>query len=251
MRLCRVWVHEMEASEQWHNIRMECWFERLPMVEFLIQCAQHLQVPPIVKYSALSLFADRFFPSLPPFLKGGNSSSWLLRPLTESTFHLFVLISLWISTKIHDSQPLSVACFKFLADKNIKEQHFTTRNFLEAEVLFMQVLDFEIGTTNIAFLFLEDLWVQFKGVAKVGELISIEACMEIMDLLYEKEEMSVLFRSPHSIAAAILVVSYVITVPKQKWEFPVLAWVNFVTSCKEDDMIKMVTVILKHVLEPC
>ncbi|KAL2339364.1 hypothetical protein Fmac_007304 [Flemingia macrophylla] len=231
-------------------MEMECWFERLPMVEFLIQSSHHLQLSPIVKYSALSLFADRFFPSVPAFIKGGNSSSWLLRPVTESAFHLFVLISLWISTKIHDSQPLSVACFKSLADTSIKEQHFTTRNFLQAEVLFMQVLNFEIGTTNIAFLFLEDLWIQFKGVAKVGELLSIEACMEVMDLLYEKEEMSVLFRSPHSIAAAILVVSYVITVPKQKWEFPVLGWVNFVTSCKEDDMIKMVTVILKHVLVP-
>lgn len=97
--------------------------------------------------------------------------------------------------------------------------------------------------------------VEFRGVAKVGDFISIEACMEIMDLLYEKEDMSFLFRSPHSLAASILVyslhnfkipsnisykaykllllqnfnillqvVSYVITVPKQKWEFPVLAW---------------------------
>ncbi|TKY69059.1 Cyclin-J18 protein [Spatholobus suberectus] len=203
---------------------MECGCERLPLVEFLIQSAQHLQVAPIVKYSALSFFADRFFPFLPAFIEGGNSWSWLLRPVTESTLQLFVLISLWISTKIHESQPLSVTCFKSLADTSIKEQHFTTQNFLEAvlvlqEVLFMQVLNFEIGTTNVAFLFLEDLWIQFKGVAKVGELISIEACMEIMDLLYEKEEMSFLFRSPHSLAASVLVVSYVMTVPKQNGSF--------------------------------
>ncbi|MCI70859.1 cyclin-J18-like, partial [Trifolium medium] len=43
-----------------------------------------------------------------------------------------------------------------------------------------------------------------------------------MDLLYEKEETSFFYRSPHSLAASILVVSYVMTVPKQKWEFPVL-----------------------------
>jgi hypothetical protein len=96
--------------------------------------------------------------------------------------------------------------------------------------------------------------VELRGVAKVGELINFEACMEIMDLLYEKEETSFLYRSPHSLAASILVictfvnyfhipnimsykllilescelllqvVSYVMTVPKQKWEFPVLAW---------------------------
>ncbi|RZB41755.1 Cyclin-J18-like, partial [Glycine soja] len=118
------------------------------------------------------------------------------------------------------------------------------------------VLNFEIGTTNIAFLFLEDLWIQFKKVAKVGELISIETCMEIMDLLYEKDEMSFLFRSPHSLSASILVASYVMAVPKQKWGFPVLAWgkkvhlVNFVTSHKEQDILKMAIEILKHVLEP-
>lgn len=96
--------------------------------------------------------------------------------------------------------------------------------------------------------------VELRGVAKVGELINFEACMEIMDLLYEKEETAFLYRSPHSLAASILVistfhiaismlqiilykillleschillqvVSYVMTVPKQKWEFPVLAW---------------------------
>ncbi|WVZ26974.1 hypothetical protein V8G54_000018 (mitochondrion) [Vigna mungo] len=220
--------------------------DRVPLVEFFIQSAERLQVSPIVKYSAFSFLADRFVPSLPTFIQadGTSSSSWLLRPVTQSTFQLFALISLWISTKIHNSRPLSVACFKSLADTSIKEQHFTTRNFLEA------VLNFEIGTANIAFFFLEDLWVQFKGVAKVGELISIEVCMDIMDLLYEKEEMSAHFRSPKFLAASILVTSYVITVPKQKWEFPVLAWVNFVTSCKEDDITRLVTKILKHVLRP-
>ncbi|XP_027189019.1 cyclin-J18 isoform X3 [Cicer arietinum] len=248
---------------------------RLNTIEFLIKSSQHLQVSPIVKYSAFSFFADRFLPSLPPFIKGASSLNWLLQPVTESTLQLFVLISIWISSKIHDSKPLSVASLKFLADNSINEQHFTNRNFLEA------VLNFEIGTANIAFSFLDELWIQIKGVAKVGELINFEACMEIMDLLYEKEETAFLYRSPHSLAASILVistfhiaismlqiilykillleschillqvVSYVMTVPKQKWEFPVLAWVNFAASCKEEDIIKMATEILKHVLEPC
>ncbi|XP_057443301.1 cyclin-J18 isoform X2 [Lotus japonicus] len=219
--------------------------ERVPAIEFLIQSAQLLQVPPIVKYSALSLFADRFLPSLP-----ADSPNWLLQPLTESALQLFVLMSLWISSKMHDTQPLSATCLKSLADKSIKEQHYTTRNFIEAEMLFMQVLNFEIGTTNITFVYLEELWIQFKGVTKVGELIDFDVCMDVMDLLYEKEETSFLYRSPHSLAASILVVSYIITVPKQKWEFPVLAWVNFVTSYKEEDIMKRVMEILKHVLEP-
>lgn len=96
-----------------------------------------------------------------------------------------------------------------------------------------------------------------RGVARVGEHVNFEACMDIMDLLYEKEETSILFSSPILLAASILarsshfldlrnidlvvfklvclfsflrvlnflqVASYVITVPKQRWEFPVLPW---------------------------
>ncbi|KAF7132031.1 hypothetical protein RHSIM_Rhsim09G0085600 [Rhododendron simsii] len=155
------------------------------------------------------------------------------------------------SAHIHDSQPLSVKILKLLGDKMIKEQHFTTRDFLEAEVLLMQVLGFEIGTANIAFKFLEELFIEFEGVARVGQLVNFEASMDIMDLLYEKEETSPLYYSPRKLAASILacpfafvnskvmlllclyfrrildllqVATYVVTVPKQKWEFPVLPW---------------------------
>lgn len=43
-----------------------------------------------------------------------------------------------------------------------------------------------------------------RGVARIGELVNFEACMDIMDLLYEKEETSVLFSSPCSLAASTL-----------------------------------------------
>lgn len=91
----------------------------------------------------------------------------------------------------------------------------------------------------------------FRGVARVGQLVNFEASMDIMDLLYEKEETSPLYYSPRNLAASILacpfafvnskvllllclyfrsildllqVATYVVTVPKQKWEFPVLPW---------------------------
>ncbi|XWS64034.1 hypothetical protein CRYUN_Cryun06bG0152400 [Craigia yunnanensis] len=95
------------------------------------------------------------------------------------------------------------------------------------EVVFLEVLNFEIGTSNVAFRLLEELFIQFKEVAKVGEVVSFEACMDVMDLLYEKEETSILFSSPCSLAASILVTSYLVTVPKQQWEFPVLPWGKF------------------------
>ncbi|KAE8661492.1 Cyclin-J18 [Hibiscus syriacus] len=236
---------------------------RKKSVEFLIRSSHLLRAPLIVKYTGLFLFADRFLPSLTTLINQRNQiGSWLLRSVEESNLQLFALISIWISSKKHDSLALSVKCFKSLRDEFIKDQHFTTRDFVEAEVVFLKVLNFEIGTSNVAFIFLEELFVQFNGVAKVGELVSFEACMDVMDFLYENEETSLLFSSPYSLAAAILacfrsskispinVTSYVITVPKQQWEFPVLPWVKFATSYKEEDIGEKVKDILMHVFEP-
>ncbi|TYH96450.1 hypothetical protein ES332_A12G178000v1 [Gossypium tomentosum] len=202
-----------------------------------------LRASPIVKYSALSLFADRFLPSLTTLIKTRNKiRSWLLRSMEESNLQLFSLISIWISSKV-EFLDFMIAILLF-RNEFIKDQHFTIRDFVEA------VLNFEIRISNVAFIFLEEFFIQFKGVAKVGGLVSFEACMDMMDLLYEKEETSLLFSAPRSLAASILVASYVVTVPKQQWEFPVLPWVKFVTSYKEEDIGEKVKDILTHVFEP-
>ncbi|KAF3432051.1 hypothetical protein FNV43_RR26790 [Rhamnella rubrinervis] len=200
------------------------WALRTSLLEFLIESAEKLQVTPIVKYTALSFFADRFYPCLSRFTSSNKVTNWLLKPLRESNMQLFALVSIWISSKIHDSCPLNVKSLKSLGDAVIKEQHFTTRDFLEAELILMQVMDFDIGAGNIAFIFLEDLLFQLKGVAKVGDLVNFEVSMDVMDLLYEKEETSTLYSSPHSLAASVLVASYLITVPRQSLEFPILPW---------------------------
>ncbi|KAK4596955.1 hypothetical protein RGQ29_014833 [Quercus rubra] len=193
------------------NMKKWMWSEqqrplRLPLLQFLIQSAQDLKVAPIVKYAALSLFFDRFYPSLSRFTQQGDATAnWLLQPIRESNLQLFALISIWVSSKIHDSRPLSVKSLKSLGDKTITEQHFTTRDFVEAEVVLLQVLDFEIGTANNAFVFLEELYFQFKEVAKLGEVLNFEACIDIMDLLYERDETSVLYSSPRSLAASVLI----------------------------------------------
>ncbi|KAE8724567.1 Cyclin-J18 [Hibiscus syriacus] len=151
------------------------------------------------------------------------------------------------SSHMHDSRALSVKCLKSLGDEFIKDQHFTARDFMEAEVVFLKVLNYEIGTSNVAFIFLEELFIRFKGVAKVGELVSFEACMDVMDLLYEMR------RHHFCLVLRVLwllqswhVTSYVVTVPKQQWEFPVLLWVKFVTSYKEEDIGEKVKDILMH-----
>lgn len=42
-------------------------------------------------------------------------------------------------------------------------------------------------------------------MAHIGVHVKVEACMDVMDLLYEYEETSVLYRSPQALAASILV----------------------------------------------
>ncbi|KAM0953098.1 putative cyclin [Dioscorea sansibarensis] len=179
-----------------------------------------------------------------------TTPNWLLNPLRESNLQLFALISIWISSKIHDTRPLSVSSLKSFSDNIIVDQHFTTRDFAEAELVFMEVLSFEIGASQIAFQFLEDLLIQFRELSRIGELVSFHLCTEIMDLLYETEEISELFFTPYALAASVLVTAYVLSVPKQQWEFPVLPWVKFVTSYEEEDIGEMVANILKHILCP-
>nr|AGT15899.1 hypothetical protein SHCRBa_121_B20_F_10 [Saccharum hybrid cultivar R570] len=74
--------------------------------------------------------------------------------------------------------------------------------------------------------------------------------MEILDILYETEDTSLLFNSPCSLAASTLVAAYAISVPMQTWEFPILPWVRFATSYDEEEIIKIVLTILLHVLKP-
>ncbi|XP_038990299.1 cyclin-J18-like isoform X2 [Phoenix dactylifera] len=221
---------------------------RYRLLEFLLHASSQLQCPPIVKYTALSFFADRFLPSLrrrkAMLLDGRDGVSWLLDPPRESNLQLFALISLWISSKMHDSRPLSVKSMKALGDDLITDQHFMARDYAEA------AFGFEIGASNIVFVFLEDLLIQFRELSMLGELLRSDVCMEIMDLLYETEDMSMLFSSPCSLAASILVTAYTISIPKQRWEFPLLPWVKFVTSYDEDDIRRIVSCILGHVLKP-
>ncbi|CAM8953355.1 unnamed protein product [Rhodiola kirilowii] len=214
---------------------------RARVVELLIVSAERLEVFSVVKYSAMSLFADRLCNTLSDSRheSGEDIDHWLLRPLTESSLQLFALISLWISSKMHTSRPVSVKSLKSLGDKMINDQHFTTRDYVEAEVVFMQVLGFEISMMNTPFAHLEDLHHQFIEISKIGEMVNFEVCMDIMDLVYEK---GTRYSDP--------ITSYLITVPKQRHEFPLLQWVVFIASFREDDVLELVEDILKLVLHP-
>ncbi|KAF8683477.1 hypothetical protein HU200_044384 [Digitaria exilis] len=174
---------------------------------------------------------------------GRVARSWLLEPLRDSNLELFALVAVWISSKIHDLRPLSVKSLKALGDRIIADQHFMCRDFADA------VVEHNIGSSSIAFIYLEDLLIHFREISKLGDLLDMDVCMEILDILYETEDTSLLFNSPCSLAASTLVAAYVISVPKQAWEFPILPWVRFATSYNEEEIMKIVLTILLHVLK--
>uniref|UniRef100_A0A0E0BSA0 Cyclin N-terminal domain-containing protein n=1 Tax=Oryza glumipatula TaxID=40148 RepID=A0A0E0BSA0_9ORYZ len=163
---------------------------RRRLIEFLLHASTRLDLRPVVKYTALSFFADRLLPSLPRKMgfcgaRGGRAvTSWLLEPLRDSNLELFALVAVWIASKIHELKPLSVKSLKALGDRIIADQHFTCRDFANAELVFMEVT------------------------------------------------------------------AYAISVPKQRWEFPILPWVTFTTSYDEEEIMKVVLTILMHVLKP-
>ncbi|CAM8953331.1 unnamed protein product [Rhodiola kirilowii] len=240
---------------------------RARVVELLIVSAERLEVFPVVKYSAMSLFADRLCNTLSDSRheSGEDIDHWLLRPLTESSLQLFALISLWISSKMHTSRPVSVKSLKSLGDKMINDQHFTTRDYVEAEVVFMQVkvkagradsfkthdrhdfIYYALTNFLLAILF-------FSEISKIGEMVNFEVCMDIMDLVYEKgtrySDPVIFAASILASALALVIASYLITVPKQRHEFPLLQWVVFIASFREDDVLELVEDILKLVLHP-
>ncbi|VAI07893.1 unnamed protein product [Triticum turgidum subsp. durum] len=59
----------------------------------------------------------------------------------------------------------------------------------------------------------------------------MDVCMEILDVLYETEDTSWLFDFPCPLAALTLVTAYVMSVPKQTWEFPILPWGKPLAAC--------------------
>lgn len=144
---------------------------------------------------------------------------------------------------------MSVKSLKALGDRIIADQHFMCRDFASAELVFLEVVEHNIGFSSICFIYLEELLMHFREISKIGELLDLDVCMEILDILYETEDTSLLFNSPCSLAASTLVAAYAISVPKQTWEFPILPWVRFATSYDEEEIMKIVLTILLHVLK--
>ncbi|KAK6921568.1 hypothetical protein RJ641_012075 [Dillenia turbinata] len=72
-----------------------------------------------------------------------------------------------------------------------------------------KVVNFEISFSNTAFSFLEEILVELKYVTLRGSKGCVssefEACLEILDLLYEKEVISLLYSSPCLLAGSVLI----------------------------------------------
>eukprot|EP01018_Ginkgo_biloba_P034901 Gb_03632 [translate_table: standard] len=102
---------------------------------------------------------------------------------------------------------------------------------------------------NILYLFLQDLLLQFRSIARAGKYLKLSVCLDILDIMYESEDLNVTFLSADVLAAAILSVAYVLTIPKGRSEFPLLPWLKLVTNCEDKDVRVLAERILMHILQ--
>ncbi|KAH9299743.1 hypothetical protein KI387_031425, partial [Taxus chinensis] len=209
-----------------------------------------LGVRPLTKYTALSFFGDRFLRALQSRATKKFRGRPLFDPSKESNLQLFALVSLWIASKIHETRPIFVGSLKSVADKHITDQHFTTRDFIDAELEFMKAIDFNLGSQSILFLRLEDLLIQFRNTAVAAKDLKPSVCLDILDIMYESEDLQAAFLSTDNVSpAAILAMAYILTVPTGWSEFPLVPWIKIVCECEEKYVKTLCERILKHVLQ--
>ncbi|XP_057860699.2 cyclin-J18 isoform X2 [Cryptomeria japonica] len=219
---------------------------RRAALAFLIHITQELRSRPLTKYTALCFFGDRFLRALPARGRAWENDREIrwIEPCKESNLQLFALISVWIASKIHETRPIYVGSLKSISDELITEQHFTIRDFIEATI------HFNLRTGNIIFMCLEDLLIQFRNTAVSAKDLKSSVCLDVLDIMYESEDLCSTFLSTDIVAAAaILVVAYILTVPRGRSEFPMIPWLKIVCRCEEEDIETLCERILMSILQ--
>lgn len=75
---------------------------------------------------------------------------------------------------------------------------------------FYHFVKFEfLDSLSILYFPLFFFFFVIRVLARVGEHVNFEVCMDVLDLLYEKEATSVLYNSPCFLAASILACLYI------------------------------------------
>ncbi|CAI5483831.1 unnamed protein product [Closterium sp. Yama58-4] len=111
-----------------------------------------------------------------------------------------------------------------------------------------QTINFEIETGRSCPSVLEDLLRELRRVSRVGDFIKLSTCFTIYTLMHSDS-----FLRQHlsraALPASIIVVAYLISVPKKQALFPVLQWVCAMNNQDQDEIQGLTRLILQAILE--
>uniref|UniRef100_A0A7I4A000 Cyclin N-terminal domain-containing protein n=1 Tax=Physcomitrium patens TaxID=3218 RepID=A0A7I4A000_PHYPA len=126
----------------------------------------------------------------------------------ETSVQFHSLLSLWIASKLHETPPLSIRKLQNIAKKLIPDHYYTKKDFIDAEIKFLEAIDFDLKTGPLLSTYIEELLSEIRGKSKeIAKLVSLELCLAILDLLYVCED-EILLATPVELTGASILYTY-------------------------------------------
>lgn len=92
------------------------------------------------------------------------------------------------------------------ASLKVQGMHLSPDGSIElSSIFYLQTIDFELQTTNIAYFYVEDLLARLHEAFDFAQGVHLETCCNILDLLYENSQYRGCEDDSDFAAAAVLV----------------------------------------------
>uniref|UniRef100_A0A7I4A8I9 Cyclin N-terminal domain-containing protein n=1 Tax=Physcomitrium patens TaxID=3218 RepID=A0A7I4A8I9_PHYPA len=109
---------------------------------------------------------------------------------------------------LHETPPLSIRKLQNIAKKLIPDHYYTKKDFIDAEIKFLEAIDFDLKTGPLLSTYIEELLSEIRGKSKeIAKLVSLELCLAILDLLYVCED-EILLATPVELTGASILYTY-------------------------------------------
>ncbi|CAI5987354.1 unnamed protein product [Closterium sp. NIES-65] len=141
-----------------------------------------------------------------------------------------------------------VVCCLFVHQARETDKVYTAKDFVNAEIELLGTINFEIETGRSCPSALEDLLRELRRVSRVGDFIKLSTCFTIYTLMHSDSKLRQ-HLSRAALPASIIVVAYLISVPKKQALFPVLQWVCAMNNQDQDEIHGFTRLILQAILE--
>ncbi|CAI5492907.1 unnamed protein product [Closterium sp. Naga37s-1] len=147
-----------------------------------------------------------------------------------------------------ETQQISLTELKACSSRIISDKVYTAKDFVNAEIELLGTINFEIETGRSCPSVLEDLLRELRRVSRVGDFIKLSTCFTIYTLMHSDSKLRQ-HLSRAALPASIIVVAYLISVPKKQALFPVLQWVCAMNNQDQDEIHGVTRLILQAILE--